>query len=64
MALSDTLTFASPVVMEVRAEVEWFAQITIRRNKMKTIAASNGVRKVGPREGRTYTSTAAVRPIF
>ena len=39
--------------MEVRAEVEWFAHIAIRRKKMKTIAASNGVRKVGPREGRT-----------
>ena len=39
--------------MEVRAEVEWFAYIAIRREKMKTISASNGVRKVGPREGRT-----------
>jgi hypothetical protein len=33
MALSDTYTFASPVVMEVRAEVDWFAQIVIRRKK-------------------------------
>jgi quercetin dioxygenase-like cupin family protein len=53
MALPDTQTFASPVVMGVRAEVEWFVQIAIRRTKLKTIAASNGVRKIGPREGRT-----------
>jgi hypothetical protein len=33
MALSDTYTFASPVLMEVRAEVDWFAQIVIRRKK-------------------------------
>jgi quercetin dioxygenase-like cupin family protein len=53
MALPDTQTFASPVVMEVRAEVEWFVQIRIRRTKLKTIPASNGVKKIGPREGRT-----------
>ena len=53
MALLDTQTFASPVVMEMRAEVEWFVQIRIRRKKLKTIAASNGVKKIGPREGRT-----------
>ena len=45
MALLDTQTFASPVVMKVRAEVEWFVQIRIRRMKLKTIAASNGVKK-------------------
>jgi quercetin dioxygenase-like cupin family protein len=53
MALLDTQTFASPVVMGVRAEVEWFVQIAIRGTKLKTVAASNGVRKIGPREGRT-----------
>lgn len=53
MALPDTQTFASPVVMEMRTEVECFAQIRIRRTKLKTIPASNGVKKIGPREGRT-----------
>ena len=53
MALPDTQTFASPVVMEMRTEVEWFVQIRIRRTKLKTIPASNGVKKIGPREGRT-----------
>jgi quercetin dioxygenase-like cupin family protein len=53
MALPDTQTFASPVVMEMRAEVEWFVQIRIRRTKLKTIPASNGVKKIGSREGRT-----------
>ena len=53
MAFLDTQSFATPVVMEMRAEVEWFVQITIRRKKLKTIAASNGVKKIGPREGRT-----------
>jgi quercetin dioxygenase-like cupin family protein len=53
MAIPDTQSFATPVVMEVRAEVEWFVQIRIRRKKLKTIAASNGVKKIGPREGRT-----------
>jgi quercetin dioxygenase-like cupin family protein len=52
MALPDTQTFASPVVMEMRAEVEWFVQIRIRRTTLKTIPASNGVKKIGPREGR------------
>jgi hypothetical protein len=33
IVLSDTQTIASPVVMEVRAEVERFVQIMIRRNK-------------------------------
>jgi quercetin dioxygenase-like cupin family protein len=39
--------------MEVRATVEWFVQIMIRRKKLKTIAASEGVKKVGQKEGRT-----------
>ena len=39
--------------MEMRTEVECFAQIRIRRTKLKTIPASNGVKKIGPREGRT-----------
>jgi hypothetical protein len=39
--------------MEVRAEVEWFVQIMIRRKKLKTITPSNAVKKIGPKEGRT-----------
>jgi quercetin dioxygenase-like cupin family protein len=53
IVLSDTQTIASPVVMEVRAEVEWFVQIMIRRKKLKTITPSNVVKKIGPKEGRT-----------
>jgi hypothetical protein len=41
IVLSDTQTIASPVVMEVRAEVDWFVRIMIGRKKSKTIAASN-----------------------
>jgi quercetin dioxygenase-like cupin family protein len=53
VVLSDTRTIVSPVVMEVRAEVEWLVQIIPRRKEMKTIAASYGVKKVGRKEGRT-----------
>ena len=39
--------------MEMRPKVEWYAEIRTRREKLKTIAASTGVKKVGPKEGRT-----------
>jgi quercetin dioxygenase-like cupin family protein len=37
--------------MEMRAKVEWLAMT--RRTNMKTIPASNGVKKIGAKEGRT-----------
>jgi quercetin dioxygenase-like cupin family protein len=39
--------------MEMRAEVEWARHTSRSGEEMTTIAASNGVRKIGRREGRT-----------
>jgi quercetin dioxygenase-like cupin family protein len=54
MALLDTPTYASTVVMEEASrDFHRLAEIMNGRKKMQTISASNGVKKLGPKEGRT-----------
>jgi quercetin dioxygenase-like cupin family protein len=54
VALLDPPIGAPTVVMEEAGlRVESARTVTNRRKKLRTIAASNGVKKLGPKEGRT-----------